>query len=412
MRVEDLSGTTVAIAASGGLDSCTITRWLVSNGIDVVSLTADLGQPDEVDIGDAAERMRVAGAREAVIVDGREALARAGLEVLQAQACYEGGYWNTTGIARYVTVASLLPELASRDIEVFAHGATGRGNDQVRFQIATNMLAPNIQIYAPWRDPGFLDQFPGRREMIAYCEGEAIPIRATVDKPYSTDANLLGLTHEAGRLEDLNTPTEFVEPEMGVYPKDAPAVGQQVAVRFEGGVPVSVDGQRLTLLQVFERANALGGAHGVGVGLHTVENRFVGIKSRGVYEAPGMTLLGNTYEFLLQLVLDRRARPLFDSMSAALGRQIYEGYWYDLASTSLRQAIAAFTRVVTGTVVVDIHRGHVQFVGAADAPHSLYNDAASMEGIGEFDHMDSEGFLGVLGVSARASRAAGQTFVE
>tara|TARA_Y100000590_G_C15507364_1_gene934060 strand:- start:183 stop:1007 length:825 start_codon:yes stop_codon:yes gene_type:complete len=274
------------------------------------------------------------------------------------------------------------------------------------------MLAPTIEVYAPWRDPSFLDQFPGRREMIAYCEDEAIPIRATVDKPYSTDANLLGLTHEAGRLEDLNTPTEFVEPEMGVYPKDAPRDGQQVTIRFEAGVPVSLDGEPLTLLEVFERANALAGVHGVGIGLHTVENRFVGIKSRGVYEAPAMALLGAAYEFLLQLVLDRRARPLFDSMSAALGRQIYEGYWYDLASSSLREAIATYTRVVTGTVIVEVRGGHVQFVGALDVPHSLYTDASSMEGIGEFDHVDSEGFLGVLGVSARASRAAGQTSIE
>jgi len=412
VRVDDLAGKTVAIAASGGLDSCTITRWLVAHGVHVVSLTADLGQPDEGDIGDAAERMRVSGASEAVIVDGREALVRAGLEVVQAQAFYEGGYWNTTGIARYVTVACLLPELTSRGIHVFAHGATGRGNDQVRFQLATNMLAPTIEVYAPWRDPSFLDQFPGRREMIAYCEDEAIPIRATVDKPYSTDANLLGLTHEAGRLEDLNTPTEFVEPEMGVYPKDAPRDGQQVTMRFEAGVPVSLDGESLTLLEVFERANALAGVHGVGIGLHTVENRFVGIKSRGVYEAPAMALLGAAYEFLLQLVLDRRARPLFDSMSAALGRQIYEGYWYDLASSSLREAIATYTRVVTGTVIVEVRGGHVQFVGALDVPHSLYTDASSMEGIGEFDHVDSEGFLGVLGVSARASRAAGQTSIE
>lgn len=412
MRVDDLSGATVAIAASGGLDSCTITRWLVAHGVEVVSLTADLGQPDEDDIEDAAERMRVSGASEAVIVDAKESLARAGLEVLQAQACYEGGYWNTTGIARYVTVACLLPELASRDIHVFAHGATGRGNDQVRFQLATNMLAPTIQMYAPWRDPGFLGQFPGRREMIAYCEKEAIPIRATVDKPYSTDANLLGLTHEAGRLEELTTPTEFVEPEMGVYPKDAPADGQQLALRFEAGVPVSVDGEPLTLLEVFQRMNTLAGSHGVGIGLHTVENRFVGIKSRGVYEAPAMTLLGTAYEFLLQLVLDRRARPLFDSMSAALGRQIYEGYWYDLASTSLRQAIGTYTRVITGTVIVEVRSGHVQFVGAEDVPHSLYSDDSSMEGVGEFDHVDSEGFLGVLGVSARASRAAGQTSIE
>ncbi len=409
MGIHDLSGVTVALAASGGLDSCTITRWLVDNGVDVVALTADLGQPDEANIEDAATRIRAAGACEAIIVDGREALAQAGLEVLQAQAGYEGGYWNTTGIARYVTVAAVLPELAVRDIGVLAHGATGRGNDQVRFQLAANMQAPDIDVYAPWRDPIFLEQFPGRQEMIAYCEAKRIPVRATLDKPYSTDANFLGLTHEAGRLEDLSTPAEFVAPEMGVYPKDAPPNGQRVRIRFESGLPVAFDDEEMPIRSVFERANTIGGAHGVGIGLHTVENRLVGIKSRGVYEAPGMTLLGRSYAYLLQLILDRRARPVFDSLSASLGRQIYEGYWHDLASRSIRQAIGVFTKLATGTIVVDINCGHVQFASAEDVPHSLYTDASSMEGVGDFDHVDSEGFLGVLGVSARASHAAGQT---
>lgn len=412
MRIEDLAGTTIGAAVSGGLDSCTATRWLVEEGVGIVGLTADLGQPDEDDINDVAVRMRVAGAQEAVIVDARESLAQAGLEVIQAQAKYEGGYWNTTGIARYATVAAIVPELTARGLTVLSHGATGRGNDQVRFQLATNMLAPGVHVYAPWRDPSFLEQFPGRREMIAYCEAEEIPIRATLDKPYSTDANLLGLTHEAGLLEELSTHAQFVEPEMGVYPQDAPDESTRVSFRFEAGVPVAMDGDEIPLLEVFERANAIGGANGVGIGLHTVENRFVGIKSRGVYEAPGMELLGSAYEYLLQLILDRRARPVFDSLSAALGRQIYEGYWYDLASTALRRAIGEFTRLVTGTVHVDVYRGHAQFAGAEDAPHSLYSDASSMEGVGDFDHVDSEGFLGVLGVSARAANAGGQTSGE
>ena len=151
---------------------------------------------------------------------------------------------------------------------------------------------------------------------------------------------------------------------MGVYPQDAPDATQRVSIRFEVGTPVAMDGDDLSLLEIFERANAIGGANGLGIGLHTVENRFVGIKSRGVYEAPGMELLGSAYEYLLQLILDRRARPVFDSLSAALGRQIYEGYWYDLASTALRRGIAAFTRLVTGTVHVDVYRGHAQFAGA------------------------------------------------
>ena len=397
----------MALAASGGLDSCTITRWLVEEGVGVVSLTADLGQPDEANIDDIPERMRAAGAEDAVLVDARDALARAGLEVIQTQAKYEGGYWNTTGIARHVTVQALLPEVQRRDITVFGHGATGRGNDQVRFQLVTNMLAPEIQVYAPWRDTEFLEQFPGRREMIVYCEREEIPIRATLDKPYSTDANLLGLTHEAGQLEELETPAQFVRPEMGVFPHEAPEDGERVAIRFEQGVPTAIDGRPVTPREAVEQANAIGGRHGVGIGLHVVENRFVGIKSRGVYEAPGMELLGTCYAYLQQLILDRRARSVFDQASAQLARQVYEGYWFDLASSAMRRSVETFTKLTTGTIIVDVYRGHVAYASAHDVPHSLYSDASSMEGVGDFDHRDSEGFLGVLGVSARALSTQG-----
>ena len=216
MVVGDFRGQTIALAASGGLDSCTITRWLVEEGVGVVALTADLGQPDEGNINDVPDRMRSAGANEAVVLDARDELALAGIEIIQCQACYEGGYWNTTGIARHITVAALLRELRQRSIRVLGHGATGRGNDQVRFQLVANMLSPDVSVYAPWRDSTFLEQFPGRQEMIAYCEQEKIPIRATIDQPYSTDANLLGLTHEAGQLEDLRIAE--VRRELGVQP--------------------------------------------------------------------------------------------------------------------------------------------------------------------------------------------------
>ena len=407
MVVADLIGKRVALAASGGLDSCTITRWLVEEGVGVVALTADLGQPDEADIADIPERMRTAGAEDAVLVDARDELARAGLEIMQCQARYEGGYWNTTGIARHVTVQALLPEVQRRGITVLGHGATGRGNDQVRFQLVTNMLAPEVEVYAPWRDSEFLELFPGRREMIVYCEREEVPIRATLDKPYSTDANLLGLTHEAGQLEELETPAHFVRPQMGVYPHEAPDERQRFEVRFEQGVPTAVDGRPVTPREAIEQANAIGGQHGVGIGLHVVENRFVGIKSRGVYEAPGMELLGTCYAYLQQLILDRRARAVFDQLSAQLARQVYEGYWFDLASSAMRRAIGAFTSLTTGTIVVDVYKGTIAYASARDVPHSLYSDASSMEGVGDFDHRDSEGFLGVLGVSARALSTRG-----
>jgi argininosuccinate synthase len=332
------------------------------------------------------------------------------VQIIQAQACYEGRYWNTTGIGRHVIVSGMVGEMKKRGVSILSHGATGRGNDQVRFQLVTNMLAPEFQVYAPWRDPNFLNRFRGRTEMIDYCTERKLPIKVTKDAPYSTDANLLGLTHEAGKLESLHTSPMFVTPGMGVKPHDAPNAPETFTVRFEKGRPTAINGKKVSAYEAIVTANALGGKHGVGICYHLVENRFVGIKSRGVYEAPGMELLGTCYSFLLQLVLDRRARELFDQMSLLIAKQIYQGYGYDLASNMARAAVRAAADLMTGTIGVTLYKGQVIFTSAEDVPHQLYSEAnASMEAIGEFDHADSEGFLRVLSVSARAAAVAGQT---
>ena len=401
------SGNVTALGGmvSGGLDSCTATHWLNSKGFSVHCATVDLGQPDEESLDAVAERMLACGAESATIIPGREPLAEAGLKVIQAQARYEGGYWNTTGIARPITTRSVLPYLRDKGIPVMFHGATGRGNDQVRFQIAANILAPDVEVYAPWRDPEFVDEFPGRRQMLEYCAENDLPIKPASESRYSTDANILGLTHEAGDLEDVAIPSYFVEPGMGVWAWDAPNQPETVVLRWEQGVPVSVDGREMDLVHVLTAANQRAGRHGVGIGLHTVENRFVGVKSRGVYEAPGMELLGKSYEFLLQFVLDRRARELYDHVSAFIGKQIYQGYWLDLATTSALAALDPITRLATGTISVRIYKGGVYFESAEDTPEampsSLYTDDSSMEAMGAYDHSDAEGFIKVLGISAK-----------
>jgi argininosuccinate synthase len=220
---------------------------------------------------------------------------------------------------------------------------------------------------------------------------------------------LLGLTHEAGRLEALDTPPGFITPGMGVHPEQAPNEPERVTIRFEKGRPVAIQGETVSALEAIHRANRLAGRHGVGIGYHLVENRFVGIKSRGVYEAPGMELLGTCYGYLLQLVLDRRSRELFDFLSSMMAKQIYQGYGFDFASRMIREAIRQVAELVTGTITVSLYKGRVVFASAADVPHSLYSEAnASMEAVGVFDHADSEGFLRVLQVSARALAAAGQ----
>ena len=407
--VADLKGQTVAFAASGGLDSCTVTKWLTEHGVTVVCFTADIAQPDETDFAEVGKRMRACGAADYVAIPLHDMIAAAGVEVIQFQARYEGAYWSTTGIGRHVIVAGMLPEMKKRGVKVLSHGATGRGNDQVRFQLCTNMLAPDVTVYAPWRDPAFLGRFRGRTEMIDYCESHRLPIKASKSAPYSTDANLLGLTHEAGKLEHLDTPPWFVSPGMGVLPQDAPDSPETVTVRFEEGRPVAIDGVKTTPFEAITRANAVGGKHGVGIATHLVENRFVGIKSRGVYEAPGMELLGTAYAYLLQLVLDRRGRELFDQLSPFVAKQIYQGYGFDLGTHMARKALEPVAKLATGTIRLKLYKGRAEFDAAADVPHQLYSESnASMEAVGEFDHADSEGFLRVLQVSARALAANAQ----
>ncbi len=413
MTLNELRGKTVALASSGGLDSCTVTKWLADRGVQVVSLTADIGQPDEVNIDDVRKRMLACGAKEAALIDLKTDLADAGIAMLIGQTRYEGGYWNTTGMARYITTRGLLDEMNRRNIEVLAHGATGRGNDQVRFQLVANMCQPGVAVYAPWRDQAFLDMFGGRKEMIDFCNAYNLPITATYQKPYSTDANFLGLTHEAGKLESLDVAADFIEPGMGVLPHRAPDKPELFSVKLNAGRPVQLNGAAVDAVMAILKANEIGGRNGVGIGIHTVENRFVGIKSRGVYESPGMCLLGACYEFLIQQVLDRRARKFYDSISASLAEQIYQGYYCDLATQMMRGALAPVAKLLTGTITVAAYKGTVLFHSSQDVPHSLYSEeTASMEDVGDYDHRDSEGFLNVLGVGAKAQHAAGQIAME
>lgn len=423
MNVHELEGKTIAFLASGGLDSCTITRWLSDHGVNVVTFTADLGQPDEENLEDVARRMEACGAKEAVIIDLKDQIAEAGLLAMQGQLRYEGPYWNTTPLGRYVTTKGVLPAIMERGIKILSHGATGRGNDQVRFQLITNMLEPGFKIYAPWRDQVFLDEFAGRQEMIDWCDSKGLPIKHSKSKPYSTDANLLGLSHEAGDLEFLTTSANFVTPEMGVRATEAPDTPERLEVRFEKGVPVAINGESVSVYEAFAKANEIGGRNAVGINDHQLENRLMGTKSRGVYEAPGLALLGEAYQFVLQVILDRRARRVYEYAGSSLSENLYFSYGLDLSSQMLRDVIARVASMATATVTVDCYKGNVQFVSLTDAPHTLYVEAhASMddldgeeniEGVEEtefvgYDHADSEGFLRVIGLGATTTGKSGQ----
>ncbi len=397
----------VGACVSGGLDSRTIAKRLVEGGVQVLGFSADLGQPDETDIADIARRMAPCGV-ETHIIDLKAPMAEACFEVLEAQAMYDGGYWNSTGIARAVTVRGLLPALRAQGCTVLAHGATGRGNDQMRFERYTNVLAPDMQVYAPWRDPVLLAQFPGRTQMAEYLAGFGIPAPVGGKKKYSTDANLAGLSHEAEDLESLATPMTIVNPTMGVWPMAAPDRAETVTVRFERARAVQIDGHDVTPVEAMVAANRIGGRHGIGM-KHALENRIIGTKSRGVYEAPGMELLGACLRFVYQAVLDRRAALLFQQLSRLVADQIYDGRYFDPATQAARAAMGVFAQSATATVRVSLYKGNILFEALTGCASSLYNEMdSSMEASAGLNPVSSQGFAEIQSVEARALARAGQ----
>jgi argininosuccinate synthase len=380
---------------------------MVETGLPVHAFAADLGQPDETDIQDIARRMAPCGV-ETAIIDLKAPMAEACFEVLEAQAMYDGGYWNSTGIARAVTVRGLIPEMQKRGCTVLSHGATGRGNDQMRFERYTNVLAPAMKVYAPWRDPDLLKQFPGRTQMAEYLVSRGIPAPAGSKKKYSTDANLAGLSHEAEDLESLETAMTIVNPTMGVWPMEAPDKMESVSIRFEKGRAVKINGKAVDPISAMRTANTVAGRNGVGM-KHALENRIVGTKSRGVYEAPGMELLGSALRFVYQAVLDRRSTLLFMQLSKLVADQIYDGRYFDPVTQAARAAIGVFSAHATGDVSVGLYKGNILFQSLTGCKASLYNEAdSSMEASAGLNPVSSQGFAEIQSVEALALARAGQ----
>ena len=407
MKLDALQGQKVGLCVSGGLDSRTVARKLKDSGVDVMCFTADLAQPDEADIADVAVKMAPCGV-DTVIVDLKEPMAEACFEMIKAQAMYDGGYWNSTGIARAVTVKGLVAEMQQAGCSVLAHGATGRGNDQMRFERYTNALAPDMQVYAPWRDPRLLEEFPGRLEMVEYLRGHGIEAFPGGEKRYSTDGNLAGLSHEAEDLESLETPATIVAPTMGVWPEQAPDEAETVEVRFEKGCAVAINGISMQPLELMQEANRIAGRNGVGF-KNALENRIIGTKSRGVYEAPGMELLGQTLAIIYQATMDRRAQGLFQSLSTLVADQVYDGRYFDPATSAALAAIDVLAAAATGTVDVALYKGNILFNSLTACPASLYNEAdASMEASDGLNPVSSQGFAEIQAVEARALAHANQ----
>lgn len=407
VTLNDLKGKTVGACVSGGLDSRTICKVMTEAGIGVIGFSADLGQPDEKDINDIKKRMALAGV-DTIIVDLKNEMAEACFEAVKAQAMYDGGYWNSTGIGRAVTMKGLLPEMKKRKCAAIVHGATGRGNDQMRIERYTNVFEPKMLVYAPWRDAELLKKFPGRTQMCEYLASFGIPAPAKKAKKYSTDANIAGLSHEAEDLESVETSMLIVKPTMGVWPQKAPNKIEEVSIRFSKGRAVQINGKDVSPLQAVQLANLIGGRNGIGM-KHALENRIIGTKSRGVYEAPGMELLGTALRYLYQAVMDRRSALLFGQLSRLVADQIYDGRYFDPVTKAAQAAIDVWAKHANGTVKLGLYKGNIFFNALSGCKASLYNEAdSSMEASNGLNPVSSQGFAEIQSVEAKMLAFSGQ----
>lgn len=389
------------LAYSGGLDTSVILGWLIEQGYEVIAVYVDLGQPCE-DREATLQKARDCGAVKAVLVDAREELCRDfAFPALQWQARYEGTYLLGTSIARPLISKVCVEICHAEGATVFAHGATGKGNDQCRFQLAAEALDPAIELLAPWRMAAFRDRFPGRTELIEFCAEKSIPVKASKEKPYSSDENCLHTSYEAGLLEELDTDGyALVDFGMSVSPQEAPDTPETIRIEFESGVPVRLDGRALPPHELVLALNEVGGRNGIGR-IDILENRLVGMKSRGVYEAPGMTLLYEAHRLVEQLTLDRDLVHLRDRLSPEVAESIYYGFWYCAKMDALLAFIREAQRPVTGAVELSLYKGNM-LVKSRQSSESLYDAAiASMEGGGSYDQTDAGGFLRILGLPLR-----------
>ncbi len=401
--------TKIVLAYSGGLDTSVILRWLIEEyGCEVIAFCADLGQGDE--LATVRERALATGASAVYIDDLREEFVRDFVfPILRANAVYEAGYLLGTSIARPLIAKRQVEIARATDAPAVAHGATGKGNDQVRFELTYYALAPGILVVAPWR----LWDLRARSALIAYAERHMIPIPVTREKPYSTDRNLLHISYEGGILED-----PWQEPYadmflLSVAPEQAPDRPEYLEIEYEAGDPVAVNGERLTPAALLALLNVLAGRHGVGR-LDLVENRYVGMKSRGVYETPGGTVLQVAHRAVESLTLDREVMHLRDSLVPRYAEMVYYGYWFTPERRMLQAAIDDAQRDVTGTARLKLYKGAVTVAGRR-APRSLYDpEVATFEADTIYDQGDAEGFIKLSALRLRirelvAKRAAKQS---
>jgi len=378
-------GERVGIAFSGGLDTCCALAWMRERGAIPYAFTADLGQYDEPDIAAIPERARAYGAEEAVLVDCKQALAREGIAALQCGAFHiqTAGhrYFNTTPLGRAVTGTLLVRAMAQYGVDIWGDGSTYKGNDIERFYRYGLLANENLRIYKPWLDETFVSELGGRTEMSEWLAARGLPHGSSTEQAYSTDANLLGATHEAKDLELLSTSMKIVEPIMGVAHWDADIEPEVVTVAFEQGVPVAIHSVEIAdPVELIRAANAVGGRHGLGMS-DQIENRIIEAKSRGVYEAPGMALLHIAYERLLTAIHNEATLERYAVDGRRLGRLLYEGRWFDPQALLLRDSLQRWVAsVVTGEVTIELRRGDDYTIVDTDGQAVAYDsERLSME---------------------------------
>jgi argininosuccinate synthase len=392
----------IVVAYSGGLDTSVIITWLRETyGAEVIAFTADIGQGEE--LGPLRDKAIKTGASKIYIDDLREEFVRDFVfPMLRANAVYEGRYLLGTSIARPLIAKRQIEIARKEEADAVCHGATGKGNDQVRFELTYFSLQPDIKIVAPWREW----TLRGREELIAYAEKHKIPVTATKSKPYSTDRNLLHISYEGGVLEDPWKESTADMYTMAVPPEKAPDKAEYVEVEYEAGNPVAINGNRFAPAAVLAEANRIAGAHGVGR-VDLVENRYVGMKSRGVYETPGGTLLHAAHRAVESITMDREAMHLRDSLVPRYAELVYYGYWFSPERRMLQAAVDESQKNVTGTARVKLYKGNCDTVGRR-SPVSLYNpELATFEADRVYNQKDAEGFIRLNALRLRVGKNAG-----
>ena len=387
----------IVLAYSGGLDTSVLVSWLKEQySAEIITFAADVGQEEELE--GLEEKAKATGASKHYTLDLVDEFASDFIfPMMRANAIYEGQYLLGTSIARPL-IAKAQVEIAHKEgADAVAHGATGKGNDQVRFELGYAALAPNLQIISPWRMPIFREAFPGRTEMIEYCKAHSIDVEASASKPYSMDRNLLHISYEAGILEDpWFDPTIASNKSMyklTVDPEDAPDAAEYVELDFESGDCVAINGTTCKPSDIMRQLNALAGRHGIGR-VDLIENRFVGMKSRGVYETPGGTILLQAHRNIESITMDRELMHLRDSLIPKYAQLIYNGFWYAPEREALQALIDDSQKSVSGTVRLKLYKGSITTVGRK-SQYSLYDeDIASMEGVeSDYNPDDASGFI-------------------